>query len=119
MFEPPKEPFNAPMAVVVAVALWGALVSFLTKTQFLGVPVKVLILEFIKESVICTFAAFLVHVSCMMSGITGWANIFLVAIGAHMGTEAIKISEAIFRGNFSLKYGPTRRKGDHHDESDP
>ncbi len=112
MFEPPKEPFNVPLIVVFIVAFWGAIVSYLTKTQFLGVPFRHLLLGFLKEITICTFAAFLVHVACMMSGIIGWANIFLVAIGAHMGTEGIKLAESIFRGNFSLKYGPTRRKED-------
>lgn len=116
MLEAPKEPFNVPLVVVAIVAFWGAAVSYLTKTKFMGVPAKTLIFGFFKEIIICTFAAFLVHISCMMSGITGWANIFLVAVGAHMGTEAIKLMESIFRGKFSLMNGPLRRREDQDDE---
>lgn len=105
MFDSPKDPSTVPGYLLVAVAFWGGLVSFLTRTKFRGVPLRTHLLNLAKDIVICTFAAFLLHCLCMLTGITGWANAFAVGVGSHMGTKAIGLAEEILRGRlkFSIK----------------
>jgi hypothetical protein len=113
MFEPPKEPFNVPIVIVALIAFWGSVVSFLLKTKFRGVTLLTLFWLFVREVIICTFAAFLIHALCMINDVTGWANMLLVAIGAHLGTETIKkVTDAFLRGEVNLKGSFTRDKGD-------
>ncbi len=102
MLEPPRDPSNIPGIVVAIAAVWAAGVSYVSRTQFQGVPLSVLFFGFIRELIICTFAGFLIHALCMWGGVTGWANVFFVAVGSHMGTKAIGLSESILKGKVKL-----------------
>lgn len=107
MLEPPRDPSNLPGIIVALITVWGAMVSYVSRTKFQGVPLSTLFFGFVKELIICSFAGFLIYALCMIGNVTGWAMAFLVAVGSHMGTRAIGLSEAILKGKLKLNFTST------------
>ena len=82
-----------PITLVVIIAMWGGIVSYLTniKTKHKKFSWR----ELVFDVVVSSFAGFLTYLVCVWASYDGPLTVALVAIAGHMGPRAIMKFEFI------------------------